>query len=492
MGSPKKSQKETQQKLPQWFEDASQWNIDQGRELAGREYTAYDYQRQADFNPLQTDAFNSANFYGSMAPGAFEGAYGMLNDTSGQGMMGNAYSQMQGLFGQEGLGQMPGYQGSDAYTSEAALGDRGNIQNVEGGSFLGMDRDAYTNQYTQGVSDNVLSDITRQSDQQANQIGANAAAAGAFGGSRHGVQEAVNMSEANRNYGQMSNQLNAQAFDAASGLMGQDLTRGLQASGMNQNMDAMMESLNANLGTQNNQFNAGQQQQNSQYNAGNQMTSDYYNMQGGLQAFGDRAGLLNQMSNTGYNMGNMNLAQGQALENFGQGGMNAQLGAGDRVQQQNQQQLSSMYQDFLEARDWTANNFQYANAGMPNQVGGTTTEDVFSPNNLQQGISAGIGLAGAASKGASKSHSSYKTIHCKTDVDAIAAKVINMELYDWDYDFPHAPDADDKTRMGPMAEDFNGCFEDPDKMEIDHQRHISSLHATIQSLARRIEDLENR
>jgi hypothetical protein len=103
MGSPKKSQKETQQKLPQWFEDASQWNIDQGRQLAGREYTPYGYDRQAEFNPLQTDAFNSANFYGTMAPGAFAGGYNMLNDTSGQDMMGNAYGLMWGIVEQSGM-----------------------------------------------------------------------------------------------------------------------------------------------------------------------------------------------------------------------------------------------------------------------------------------------------------------------------------------------------------------------------------------------------
>ena len=387
MGSPKKSQKETQQKLPQWFEDASQWNIDQGRQLAGREYTPYGYDRQAEFNPLQTDAFNSANFYGTMAPGAFAGGYNMLNDTSGQDMMGNAYGLMGNLAGQDpNLGSMAGYKDADA-----VLGDRGAIRDVEGGSFLGMDRDAYTNQFTQGVSDNVFSDMNRMATQQKNQIGGEAAAAGAFGGSRHGVQDAITNSEAQRNYGQMSNQLNAQAFDAASGLMGQDLQRGLLAGQLNQGADQAIETLNANLGTGVNQS-----------NASNQLTSDYYDMMGGLQGFGARAGLLGDMARTGQGLGDLNRLQGQALEGFGQGGMEAQLGAGDRVQMENQRTLSGMYQDFLEARDWSANNFQYANAGMPNQVGGTKTEDVFSPNNLQQGISAGIGLAGAGAKVAGK------------------------------------------------------------------------------------------
>jgi hypothetical protein len=233
--------------------------------------------------------------------------------------------------------------------------------------------------------------MNRMATQQKNQIGGEAAAAGAFGGSRHGVQDAITNSEAQRNYGQMSNQLNAQAFDAASGLMGQDLQRGLLAGQLNQGADQAIETLNANLGTGVNQS-----------NASNQLTSDYYDMMGGLQGFGARAGLLGDMARTGQGLGDLNRLQGQALEGFGQGGMEAQLGAGDRVQMENQRTLSGMYQDFLEARDWSANNFQYANAGMPNQVGGTKTEDVFSPNNLQQGISAGIGLAGAGAKVAGK------------------------------------------------------------------------------------------
>ena len=401
--SPRVDQKQSQNSVPAWLENAAQWNIDQGQQLAGREYTAYDGQRQAEFNPMQNQAFNTANYYGQMAPGAFEGAYDMYNDTSGQGMMGNAYGQMQGMFdglgGEEGGGV--GYNAYNAQQSQAMLGDRGNVRDVEGGSYLGMDRDAYTNQYTQGVSDNVFSDINRQSQQQGNQIGADASAAGAFGGSRHGVQGALQQSEAQRNYGQMSNMLNNQAFDNASGLMGNDLNRALQAGGMNQNQDASMEQMNAQLGTQNNQFNAGQINAARGQNAQGGMMADYYNQanqQANQQANNStRASLLNSMMQGGQGLGYLNLAQGGALEGFGQGGMNAQLGAGNQIQQHEQQGLSGMFQDFMTAQNWSADNFKYANAGMPTQgMGGTNTEDVFSPGAGQQILGAGTALGGAA------------------------------------------------------------------------------------------------
>jgi hypothetical protein len=479
MGSPNVDQKTSQVQLPAWFEDASQWNIDQGRELANRDYTAYGGDRNAQFNPLQGGALNAANFYGSMAPGAMEGGYNMLNDTSGQSMMGNAYAGMQGLLGGDGA---EFNSAGNAAQSGVVNADRGDIRNIGGGSFLDQNRDAYTNQYNQDVSNDVLSDINRQSDQQRNQNAGQAAAAGAFGGSRHGVNDALTQSEAQRNYGQMSNQLNQQGFDAASGLMGQDLNRQFAADQGNQGYDASVALQNSQLGTQNNQYNAGAQNQMNMFNAGQANNMNQFNQ-------GSRASLLANMANVGQGMGGMNLAQGQALENFGQGGMNAQMGAGDRIQGMDQSNLNNMYDQFREARDWAANNFQYANAGMPNQVGQTTSQDVFSPNSLQQGISAGTALGGAALGG--KSHSSFKNITGETNVEAVAAKVLDMKLYDWSYK-PGEAMPDDMPRSGPLAEDFNLEFENPDAKLIDFQRHISSLHATIQSLANRIKELENK
>ena len=145
------------------------------------------------------------------------------------------------------------------------------------------------------------------------------------------------------------------------------------------------------------QFNAGQAQQNNQFNAGNQLMSDYYNMQGGLNNQSQMAGILASLGNMGQAIGNQTLAQGRANEGFGQSGMAAQEAAGNNVMGLDQANLTQMYNDFLEARDWSANNFQYANAGMPTQsAGGTTTQDVFSPGAGQQILGAGTALGGAA------------------------------------------------------------------------------------------------
>jgi hypothetical protein len=382
---PNKEQTQQQQSIPAWLETAMQYNVDQGQQLASREYTPYEGQRQAEFNPLQSEAYGSANYFGGMAPESFQNAFGFLNDTTGQDMMGGAYAGMAGMLGPGG---MPGYRpAGDA--AQADLANRGNIRDVQGGSFLDMDRDAYTNQYTQGVSDNVLSDISRMADQQQNQIAGQAAASGAFGGSRHGVQDAINLSEAQRNYGQISNQLNSQAFDAASGLMGSDLERGLLAGQLNQGADSLIEQLNTGVG----QFNAGAQNSMAQFDAANRLQSDQFGI-------GSRAGLLANMGNLGQMTGNQNLAQGQALQGFGQAGMGAQEMAGNNIMGMDQANLSQMYNDFVEARDWGANNNRYLSVGMPTQsAGGTTTQDVFQPSAGQQMLGAATALGGAALSG---------------------------------------------------------------------------------------------
>lgn len=73
----------------------------------------------------------------------------------------------------------------------------------------------YQNPYTQEVVNNSLNDLERARQMQMNQIGASAQAAGAFGGSRHGLVE----SETNRNFadraGNLASNLRMQGFDNA-------------------------------------------------------------------------------------------------------------------------------------------------------------------------------------------------------------------------------------------------------------------------------------
>jgi hypothetical protein len=122
--------------------------------------------------------------------------------------------------------------------------NREDIRDADGGSFLNMNLNQYMNPYLNLVGGNMMTDLNRAREMQLGQDAFAAQQAGAFGGSRHGIAGA----ETNRNYyDQLSRNLNnlyAQGYDAATGLAGQDLTRGLQASMSNQGMDYNVQTAN--------------------------------------------------------------------------------------------------------------------------------------------------------------------------------------------------------------------------------------------------------
>jgi len=363
----------TTMEIPEWLKTAYQANMGAGQALANRPYTPYDQQMIAGFNPIQNNAIGSANLYGNMGMGALGNSYNALTNSTGANMAAGAYGGMQQLLGQLGANGAPqvGYNNANAVNAS-----RGAVRDVSGGSFLDQNMGAYMNPYTQNVSNNVMSDMNRMGTLQQNQNNAGAAAAGAFGGSRHGVQNAVTNSEAQRNYGQMSNQLWNQAYDSATGLAGQDLTRGFQAGVSNQGMDWNTQALNAQLGTQTNLA-----------NASNKLTADLGNQNASTNQNALMGNILGNMSSTGINMGNLGLSQGIALQNYGQAGLNAQNAAGQMVQGQEQNQLTNNYNQWVEARDWAPNQFGYQTGSMPTgQTGGSTTQPFYGPSPMQQGL----------------------------------------------------------------------------------------------------------
>jgi hypothetical protein len=105
---------------------------------------------------------------------------------------------------------------------------------VQAGSFLNKNLQDYMNPYQQAVIDTTLSDIERSRQLGAQSGAAAAVRAKAFGGSRHGVAEA----ETNRGFAEQAArsaaQLRAQGYEAATGLMGQELSMEQQANLANQ------------------------------------------------------------------------------------------------------------------------------------------------------------------------------------------------------------------------------------------------------------------
>ena len=125
--------------------------------------------------------------------------------------------------------------GSTGYNASTIAGAAPiRAQNVQAGQIASTNLGAYTNPYETQVVNTALGDLERSRQMQQNQLGAQASAARAFGGSRQGIAEA----ETNRAFAQQAANTAAQLRQAGYGqaqqLAGQDIATRMQAGLANQ------------------------------------------------------------------------------------------------------------------------------------------------------------------------------------------------------------------------------------------------------------------
>lgn len=189
------------------------------------------------------------------------------------------------------------------------VGTGGTTPQVTAGQLSSTDISQYQNPYTQQVIDASMQDIERQRQMQQNVGGAQASAAGAFGGSRHGVAEALTNEAFARQGAQTAAGLRQAGFDVARQMAGQDiagrmqaglanqsaaagdLARQLQAQGMNQSAalttaQRMLQAQMANQGA----IQAGQQMG---------LGAQQFNVNTGLRGSQQRLGAAGQLGNLG-------------------------------------------------------------------------------------------------------------------------------------------------------------------------------------------------
>lgn len=210
----------------------------------------------------------------------------------------------------------------------ARMGAVGQVGNINAPGRIGVSQlsnlnvGSYMNPYTNQVINRGQQDIERQRQMASNALGAEATAAGAFGGSRQAVQEGVLAGEAARAAGDLSAQqrqagfnqaLQAGQFDIGNIQNARTLAsqQGFQANTLNQQAaEAAAARLQGAYGTNaaaRNQFalqQGNQQQQANQANYSGQFNAA--NIRQGA------SGLLGNLAQTGYNFGTgMTEAQGQ-------------------------------------------------------------------------------------------------------------------------------------------------------------------------------------
>lgn len=105
---------------------------------------------------------------------------------------------------------------------------------VTAGTLPGVDISQYMNPYTQEVIDKSLADLERNRLMQQQTQSAQASAAGAFGGSRQGVAQALTNEAFARQAGNMASQLRQTGYTQAQQLAGTDIANQLRADLSNQ------------------------------------------------------------------------------------------------------------------------------------------------------------------------------------------------------------------------------------------------------------------
>ena len=288
----------TEQKMPAFQEQfLRETVIPYAQDIAGREFTPYEGERVAGMSGLQQQAMGG---YGALSMGS--PLYGQAAETYGQ------LSQMQ------------------APTADAA-------QIGQVGTLAGADIGQYMSPYTQQVIESGLRDIGGAQEIALGQQGAQATAAKAFGGSRHGVAEA----ETRKAYGQQAadfiGQQRANAFQQAQQAAQFDIT-GQQQRAIQQ----------AQLGQQ----------------------AGLANQQAALQA-------AQMRGSAAAGLGGI---AGQQLQSQ-LAGLGAQMQAGEASRGLNQAALDAMYAEFARQQDFPLtglNALATAASGIPSGYGTTTQQ----------------------------------------------------------------------------------------------------------------------
>ena len=277
------------------------------------------------------------------------------------------------------------------------------------GQVAGANLSAYTNPYETQVVDQSLADLERTRLMQQNQLGAQASAAGAFGGSRQGIAEA----ETNRAFADQAARtasgLRQAGFQNAQQMAGQDIGRQMQVASTNQ------AALN----------------QARQFGAQQGMTAQQLNQMAGLQANQQRLGAASQMGQLGQ----------QAF------------GTGQAIQQQQMQQ--GLMQQGLQQALIDAARGQYAGfTGAPQQALslplaalGAQPNQSTTTQQKNPGLFDYLGLAASAA-------AAMSDVRLKTKIKHLGKENgINVYSWDWNEDGKRIADPKQPT-VGVMAQEL--------------------------------------
>jgi hypothetical protein len=198
---------------------------------------------------------------------------------------------------------------------------------VSAGQIAGTNLGAYTNPYESQVVQQSLTDLGGAQEKALNQMGAQATAARAFGGSRQGIAEAETRKSYADQAAQMVSGLRQAGYQQAQQLAGQDIATQMQAALANQGANLQAGTTTAQLGQQVNLANQAALNQQRQFGATQGMTAQQLNQGAGLQGAQLRMNASQQMGGLGQQAFNTSQAiqQQQMQQGLMQQGLQQQL-----------------------------------------------------------------------------------------------------------------------------------------------------------------------
>jgi hypothetical protein len=391
-------------------------------------YMQYQGDRQAQFTPLQQQSFDSAAL---QAPAYQNEAATGLAGLAANKALGMQYNPSSFTAGQVNAPSLNNYQmGSPGSVNAPQLNDY-QMQgpgNVTTGNFTDQGQAAnYMNPYQQQVTDIQKREAQRQAGIAGTQRGAQAAGAGAFGGSRQAIMDA----EAQRNLGTQMNDIQAQgsnaAYQQAMAQYNADQARQLQASQANQQTGYNVGNTNLQSQLNTQQLGSAQNLQAQQANQQMGYNVNNANLQSnlGVQQLGSGQSLQAQQANqqAGNAMNQLNEQSAQYGAGLGlQGAQTALSGANTLgqlgtnqfnqetaitsnqnalgTQQQNQVQtgLNNQYQDYLNAQNYPYKQLGFMSdmlRGLPLTANASSVYQA-APSAVSQAAGLGTAALGAA------------------------------------------------------------------------------------------------
>ena len=390
--------------IPDWLQDPTKRMVARGEALTGPDATYQQYQgpRVQDFTGMQQQAFGIAG--GLQNPQQFGQA---------QQMLGSAIGTANGAAA-AGANFMPGQFGAATYDASTVDPNNPNARFDEAqmqaagpvgyGTFDSAAAQQYMSPYQQGVTDISKRLAAQEGQTMQNQVAANAARNGAFGGSRFGLEQAKVYNDTGQRLSDIQTQGSQGAYDRAMAQFNADQGRRQSADQFNASNTQAANLANAQFQQQAGQFNAGtgiqallanQQAKNAAAQFGGQNAMTAQQMAEQSRQFGNDAGLrgADLAARTGLSAASQMQGLGSEQQRAALERANALSTYGGQQQALGQKVMDTQYENFVNARDWERNNLQFL-SGLLRGNPVSTRQETIVPQPSTASQLGGLGLAG--------------------------------------------------------------------------------------------------